>query len=214
MRRNFLSGAGINSSYAFEPNGMKAKQVEDVTKAIGIAVGSGYLFPTTFENEVTSDLVGERGILMGALAGVMEAQFETLRANGHSPSEAFNETCEELTQSLIRLVDENGMDWMYGNCSQTAQHGALKWRPEFKKATLPVFKKLYKSVKTMQEAKEVIRDTGCPDYKERMLAKLNELHNHEMWLAGAAVRSLRPHEAAKGGSDSAGWGGRKVVKAK
>ena len=155
---------------------------------------------------------GERGILMGALAGVMEAQFETLRANGHSPSEAFNETCEELTQSLIRLVDENGMDWMYGNCSQTAQHGALKWRPAFKKATLPVFKKLYKSVKTMQEAKEVIRDTGCPDYKEKMLAKLEELHNHEMWLAGAAVRSLRPHEAAKGNAASAGWGGRKVVK--
>ena len=212
VRRNFLSGAGINSSYAFEPNGMKAKTVEEVTKAIGMGVGSGYLFPTTFQNEVTSDLVGERGILMGALAGVMEAQFETLRANGHSPSEAFNETCEELTQSLIRLVDENGMDWMYGNCSQTAQHGALKWRPEFKKATLPVFKKLYKSVKTMQEAKEVIRDTGCSDYKEKMLAKLNELHNHEMWLAGAAVRSLRPNEKAKGNAASAGWGGRKVVK--
>ncbi len=214
VRRNFLSGAGINSSFAFIPNGMNARQVEDVTKAIGIGVGSGYLFPTTFQNEVTSDLVGERGILMGALAGVMEAQFETLRANGHSPSEAFNETCEELTQSLIRLVDENGMDWMYGNCSQTAQHGALKWRPAFKKATLPVFKKLYRSVKTMQEAKEVIRDTGCADYKEKMLAKLNELHNHEMWLAGAAVRSLRPHEAAKGNAASAGWGGRKVVKAK
>jgi ketol-acid reductoisomerase len=212
VRRNFLTGAGINSSYAFEANGMKAKAVEEVTKAIGIAVGSGYLFPTTFQNEVTSDLVGERGILMGALAGVMEAQFETLRANGHSPSEAFNETCEELTQSLIRLVDENGMDWMYGNCSQTAQHGALKWRPQFKKATLPVFKKLYKSVKTMQEAKEVIKDTGCADYKEKMLAKLDELHNHEMWLAGAAVRSLRPNEEAKGGASSAGWGGRKVVK--
>jgi len=212
VRRNFLSGAGINSSYAFEPNGMKAKDVEEVTKAIGIAVGSGYLFPTTFKNEVTSDLVGERGILMGALAGVMEAQFETLRANGHSPSEAFNETCEELTQSLIRLVDENGMDWMYGNCSQTAQHGALKWRPIFKKAVMPVFKRLYNSVKTMQEAKEVIRDTSGSDYKEKMLAKLSELHNHEMWLAGAAVRSLRPHEAAKGNAASAGWGGRKVVK--
>ncbi|HCG20414.1 MAG TPA: ketol-acid reductoisomerase, partial [Verrucomicrobia bacterium] len=185
---------------------------EEVTKAIGIAVGSGYLFPTTFQNEVTSDLVGERGILMGALAGVMEAQYETLRANGHSPSEAFNETCEELTQSLIRLVDENGMDWMYGNCSQTAQHGALKWRPIFKKATLPVFNRLYKSVKSMNEAKEVIRDTGCTDYKEKMLAKLEDLHNHEMWQAGAAVRSLRPHEAAKGNAGSAGWGGRKVVK--
>ena len=210
VRRNFLNGAGINSSYAVAQDAT-GKALE-LTIAIGIAVGSGYLFPTTFENEVTSDLVGERGILMGALAGVMEAQFETLRANGHSPSEAFNETCEELTQSLIRLVDENGMDWMYGNCSQTAQHGALKWRPIFKKATLPVFAKLYKSVKTMQEAKEVIKDTGCADYKEKMLAKLSELHNHEMWLAGQAVRRLRPHEAAKGNAASAGWGGRKVVK--
>ena len=210
VRRNFLSGAGINSSYAFVPNGMKAKDVEAVSKAIGIAVGSGYLFPTTFEKEVASDLVGERGILMGALAGVMEAQFETLRANGHSPSEAFNETCEEMTQSLIRLVDENGMDWMYVNCSQTAQHGALKWRPVFKKATLPVFKRLYRSVKTMGEAKEVLRDTGCADYKERMAKKLMEMHDHEMWRAGEAVRALRPHEAAKGGATSAGWGGRRM----
>ena len=211
VRRNFLSGAGINSSYAFEPNGMKAKEVADVTKAIGIAVGSGYLFPTTFQNEVTSDLVGERGILMGALCGVMEAQFDVLVSNGHSPSEAFNETCEELTQSLIRLVDENGMDWMYGNCSQTAQHGALKWRPIFKKAVAPVFARLYKSVKSMQEAKEVIRDTGCADYKEKMKARLQELHDGAMWRAGAAVRSLRPHEGAKGNASSAGWGGRKTL---
>ena len=203
VRRNFLSGAGINSSFAFEPNGCSEKKTKELTIAIGIAVGSGYLFPTTFQNEVTSDLVGERGILMGALCGVMEAQYETLRANGHSPSEAFNETCEELTQSLIRLVDENGMDWMYSNCSQTAQHGALKWRQVFKAATLPTFKKLYKSVKTMQEAKEVIRDTGRPDYKEFMAAKLKELHDGEMWQAGAAVRSLRPHEGAKAGAATA-----------
>ena len=211
VRRNFLSGAGINSSYAFEPNGMKAGDVEKMAKAIGIAVGSGYLFPTTFEHEVTSDLVGERGMLMGALAGVMEAQFETLRANGHSPSEAFNETCEELTQSLIRLVDENGMDWMYVNCSQTAQHGALKWRPIFKKAVLPVFARLYRSVKSMKEAEEVVRDTGGADYREKMRAKLMEMHNHEMWRAGEAVRSLRPHDTAKGDARSAGWGGRYVA---
>ena len=212
VRRNFLNGAGINSSFAFEPNGMDAKQVEEVTKAIGIAVGSGYLFPTTFQNEVTSDLVGERGILMGALCGVMEAQYYTLRANGHSPSEAFNETCEELTQSLIRLVDENGMDWMYSNCSQTAQHGALKWRPMFRKACEPVFKKLYASTKKMQEAKEVIRDTGCANYKELMAAKLQDMHDSEMWQAGAAVRSLRPHEKAKANAaTAAGVKGRKTI---
>ena len=211
VRRNFLNGAGINSSYAVAQDAT-GKALE-LTIAIGIAVGSGYLFPTTFENEVTSDLVGERGILMGALCGVMEAQYYTLRANGHSPSEAFNETCEELTQSLARLVDENGMDWMYSNCSQTAQHGALKWRPFFRKATEPVFKKLYKSVKNMTEAKEVIRDTGRPDYKEFMAAKLQDMHDSEMWKAGAAVRSLRPHEGKKAGADTAaGIRGRKIVK--
>jgi len=211
VRRNFLNGAGINSSYAVAQDA--TGNALELTIAIGIAVGSGYLFPTTFENEVTSDLVGERGILMGALCGVMEAQYYTLRANGHSPSEAFNETCEELTQSLARLVDENGMDWMYSNCSQTAQHGALKWRPFFRKATEPVFKKLYKSVKSMTEAKEVIRDTGRPDYKEFMTAKLQAMHDSEMWKAGEAVRALRPHEKAKANAaTAAGVKGRKVTK--
>ena len=211
VRRNFLNGAGINSSFAVAQDA--TGKAQELTIAIGIAVGSGYLFPTTFVNEVTSDLVGERGILMGALCGVMEAQYYTLRANGHSPSEAFNETCEELTQSLARLVDENGMDWMYSNCSQTAQHGALKWRPLFRKATEPVFKKLYKSTKSMQEAREVIRDTGRKDYKEFMAKKLQAMHDSEMWKAGEAVRALRPHEPVKkGAATAAGVKGRKITK--
>ena len=211
VRRNFLNGAGINSSFAVAQDA--TGKAHELTIAIGIAVGSGYLFPTTFVNEVTSDLVGERGILMGALCGVMEAQYYTLRANGHSPSEAFNETCEELTQSLARLVDENGMDWMYSNCSQTAQHGALKWRPLFRKATEPVFKKLYKSTKSMQEAREVIRDTGRKDYKEFMAKKLQDMHDSEMWKAGEAVRALRPHEPVKkGAATAAGVKGRKITK--
>ena len=140
VRRNFLAGTGINSSYAVFQD--FTGNAEERTIALGIAIGSGYLFPTTFESEVYSDLTGERGVLMGALAGIMEAQYQVLRENGHSPSEAFNETVEELTQSLIRLVDENGMDWMYANCSATAQRGALDWKPKFRDAVLPVFKQL------------------------------------------------------------------------
>jgi ketol-acid reductoisomerase len=201
VRRNFLAGVGINSSFAIAQNATgKAK---DRTLAIGIAVGSGYLFPTTFEHEVTSDLVGERGVLMGALAGIMEAQYDVLRKNGHSPSEAFNETVEELTQSLIRLVDENGMDWMYSNCSATAQRGALDWKPRFKAAVLPVFKKLYTAVKSQAEARRVVKVCGAPDYKQKLDAELKVMHDSEMWTAGAAVRALRPHEKAKAGADKA-----------
>ncbi len=195
VRRNFLSGAGINSSFAvFQDATGRAKER---CIALGIGVGSGYLFETTFEKEVYSDLTGERGVLMGALAGIMEAQYDVLRKNGHSPSEAFNETVEELTQSLIRLVDENGMDWMYANCSATAQRGALDWKPKFKKATLPVFKELYESVKSGKETKRVLTSCGKANYKELLDKELSQMGNSEMWLAGKAARSLRPKEKAK-----------------
>ncbi|QGY42370.1 ketol-acid reductoisomerase [Maribellus comscasis] len=190
VRTNFLAGNGINSSYAiFQDYTGKA---EERAIALGIAIGSGYLFPTTFENEVYSDLTGERGVLMGALAGIIEAQYKVLRDNGHSPSEAFNETVEELTQSLIRLVDQNGMDWMYANCSATAQRGALDWRHKFREATLPVFNDLYNSVKTGAETKRVLDSTSSLDYKTSLNAELTEMRESELWQAGAAVRKLRP----------------------
>jgi ketol-acid reductoisomerase len=195
VRRNFLSGAGINSSFAVEQD--FTGRARERCLAVGIGIGSGYLFPTTFEREVFSDLTGERGVLMGALAGIMEAQYEVLRSNGHSPSEAFNETVEELTQSLIRLVDENGMDWMYANCSATAQRGALDWKPQFKKATLPVFKDLYARVKSGKECARVLSSCGKADYQKQLTRELNTIGNSEMWMAGKAVRSLRPKEAAR-----------------
>lgn len=207
VRRNFLSGAGINSSFAVAQD--YTGRARERTLAIGIGIGSGYLFPTTFDQEVHSDLTGERGILMGALAGVMEAQYEVLREKGHSPSEAFNETVEELTESLIRLVGENGMDWMYANCSATAQRGALDWKPKFKAAVLPVFHWLYNRVASGQETARVLESCGAPDYQERLTAELNEIGNSEMWRAGKATRGLRPKDEGKGiSADTSGVAGR------
>jgi ketol-acid reductoisomerase len=195
VRRNFLDGSGINSSMAVYQD--YTGRAFDRTCAIGIAIGSGYLFPTTFEQEVYSDLTGERGVLMGCLAGVMEAQYNCLRANGHSPSEAFNETVEELTQSLIRLVGENGMDWMYANCSTTAQRGALDWKGRFRDAVAPVFDELYESVKLGKETQIVLDANSTPDYREKLEKELTEMRNMEMWQAGSVLRSLRPESRKK-----------------
>jgi ketol-acid reductoisomerase len=192
LRRMFLEGKGLNSSYAIfqDATGNAWNRVV----ALGITVGSGYLFETTFQKEVYSDLTGERGTLMGAIQGIFEAQYTTLRKNGHSPSEAFNETVEELTQSLMPLVAENGMDWMYANCSTTAQRGALDWKDKFRDAVLPVFDHLYKEVASGNEAQRSIDTNSQPDYREKLEVELKELRESEMWQAGSQVRSLRPEK--------------------
>lgn len=193
LRRLFVEGKGLNSSFAVYQDATGKARERCI--AMGIGVGSGYLFETDFYREVTSDLTGERGTLMGAIQGIFAAQYEVLRANGHSPSEAFNETVEELTQSLMPLVAENGMDWMYANCSTTAQRGALDWWRPFRDATKPVFEELYNSVKTQKEAEKSISSNSQPDYREKLEAELKELRESEMWQAGAAVRSLRPERS-------------------
>lgn len=190
LRRLFVAGRGLNSSYAIHQDA--TGKAFDRTIALGIAVGSGYLFETTFQKEVYSDLTGERGTLMGAIQGIFAAQYQVLRDNGHSPSEAFNETVEELTQSLMPLVAENGMDWMYANCSTTAQRGALDWYGKFRDATLPVFKDLYESVKTGKEAQRSIDSNSQTDYREKLELELKELRESEIWQAGQTVRKLRP----------------------
>jgi ketol-acid reductoisomerase len=193
LRRMFVEGKGLNSSFAIYQDA--TGQAREKAIAMGIGVGSGYLFETDFYKEVTSDLTGERGTLMGAIQGIFAAQYDVLRANGHSPSEAFNETVEELTQSLMPLVAENGMDWMYANCSTTAQRGALDWWKPFRDATKPVFEELYNSVKSQEQAEISITRNSQPDYREKLEVELAELRDSEMWQAGAAVRSLRPERS-------------------
>ena len=193
LRRMFLEGRGLNSSYAvFQDATGKAR---DRVIALGIGVGSGYLFETDFKREVFSDLTGERGTLMGAIQGILLAQYEVLRENGHTPSEAFNETVEELTQSLMPLFAEKGMDWMYANCSTTAQRGALDWMGPFHDATKPVFQKLYAEVADGHEAQRAIDANSKPDYREKLETELAQLRESELWRAGAVVRKLRPENS-------------------
>jgi len=190
LRRMFLAGKGLNSSYAIHRDA--SGNAKEKAIAIGIGIGSGYLFETTFQKEVYSDLTGERGTLMGAIAGIFEAQYNVLRKNGHTPSEAFNETVEELTESLMPLVAENGMDWMYANCSTTAQRGALDWKNRFRDAVAPVFEQLYDSVKTGNEAKISIERNSQSDYRVKLEEELKEIRESEIWQAGSEVRKLRP----------------------
>jgi ketol-acid reductoisomerase len=193
VRRHFLEGKGINASYAIFQDA--TGRALERCLATGIAIGSGYMFETTFEKEVFSDLTGERGVLMGAIYGLWLAQYEVLRAHGHSPTEAFNETVEEATQSLYPLIGENGMDWMYANCSTTAQRGALDWFKRFRDVAKPVFEELYQKVQRGDETRRTLESNSRADYREQLEMELKEIRESEMWRAGTVVRSLRPERA-------------------
>ena len=195
LRRLFVEGRGLNSSYAVYQDA--TGRALDRALALGIGIGSGYLFETTFQREATSDLTGERGSLMGAIQGLLLAQYEVLRENGHTPSEAFNETVEELTQSLMPLFAEKGMDWMYANCSTTAQRGALDWMGPFHDAIKPVVQKLYESVKSGNEAQISIDSNSKPDYRVGLEKELKALRESEMWRTAVTVRQLRPENDNK-----------------
>src|SRR5205807_1117886 len=195
VRRLFLQGKGINASFAVHQDATGAALSR--CRSCGRAIGSGYLFATTFQKEVFSDLTGERGVLMGAIYGLWLAQYEVLREHGHSPSEAFNETVEEATQSLYPLIAENGMDWMYANCSTTAQRGALDWFKRFRDAARPVFEELYRKVAAGDETRRVLEANSKRDYREQLEKELKAVADSEMWQAGAVVRSLRPERAVK-----------------
>lgn len=190
VRSHFLEGRGINASFAVEQD--YTGRALERTIALGIGIGSGYLFETTFSREAISDLTGERGALMGAIQGLFAAQYEVLREHGHTPSEAFNETVEELTQSLMPLFAAKGMDWMYANCSTTAQRGALDWMTPFHDAIKPVMERLYESVRSGEEAAVSIAANSQPDYREKLNAELKAMHDSELWRTAETVRRLRP----------------------
>ncbi|AWU78005.1 ketol-acid reductoisomerase, mitochondrial [Pichia kudriavzevii] len=190
VRSLFKEGRGINSSYAVW-NDVSGK-AEERAIALAVAIGSGYIYQTTFEKEVYSDLYGERGCLMGGIHGMFLAQYEVLRENGHSPSEAFNETVEEATQSLYPLVGKYGMDYMYDACSTTARRGALDWYPIFKDNLKPVFEKLYASVRDGSETQRSLDFNSQANYREELEKELETIRNMEIWKVGKEVRKLRP----------------------
>ena len=195
VRTHFQEGRGINASVAVHQD-FTGRAMERVCAA-GIAIGSGHLFNTTFQNEVRSDLTGERCVLMGLIQGAVKAQYEVLRENGHTPSEAYNESIEEAFQSLYPLIGENGMDWMYANCSTTAQRGALDWAPRFEKVIKPVIQECYQSVKTGKEAQITIEANSKKDYRENLNKELEAMASQEMWAAGRILREFRPERAKK-----------------
>lgn len=187
VRQNFLNRKGFNSSYAIHQDSGDAFET---TMALAFGIGNNLLFETTFEKEVISDLTGERCILMGMIQAAFSAQYKVLRSHGHSPLEAYNETVEEALKSLYPIINENGMDWLYANCSTTAQRGALDWAPKFEEKLIPMIEECYQSVKDETEVRNVIEANSDGNYRKKLDKELEEMASQELWSVFRQIRKL------------------------
>jgi ketol-acid reductoisomerase len=91
------------------------------------------------------------------------------------------------------------MDYMFNACSTTARRGALDWAPVFEKANVPIFEKLYESVKNGTETRKSLEFNGRSTYREDLAKELAVIDNQEIWRAGMPILS-RPF--AHGTNDS------------
>lgn len=189
LRRSFVEGRFLNVGFSVHQPATARANARCL--ALCHAIGGLNFFETTPRSETTCDLVGERGTLLGAIYGLWLAQYEVLRANGHSPLEAFNESVEEALSSLYPLIHERGIDWMYANCSTTAQRGALDWHLRFRDALLPLFAELYQAVASGAEAARALATNQRPDYRRQLEKELAAIADSEMWQAGRFIRELR-----------------------
>merc|ERR1711904_764746 len=112
-----VNGAGINTSLAIE-NDYSGTCVD---KALGWAVGVGapYCFPTTMCAEFTSDIYGERGILLGGAHGMAEFLYRHFRRSGASPEDAYKRSAEAITGPISHTISKKGMLELYSSFSDS-----------------------------------------------------------------------------------------------
>jgi len=190
VKEPFKKGVGSNSSYAIHND--YSGNARDTCLAMAFGIGSSYTFETTFEKETYSNLVGERCVLMGLIKGAISAQYNVLRKNGHSPAEAYTETVEEAFNSIYPLINDNGMECLYSNCSTTAQRGAIDWSKTFEEKITPIIEDCYTNVVNGEEARVVINANASHNYSETLEDELDEISNEEIWKVGNQFREFRP----------------------
>jgi ketol-acid reductoisomerase len=106
-----VNGAGINASFAVHQD--KSGRAKEVALGWGIALGSPFMFETTLSSEYRSDIYGERGILLGAVHGIVESLFRRYQRQGMSAEQAFIESSESITGNIVKIISTQGIKAVY-----------------------------------------------------------------------------------------------------
>lgn len=134
-----------------------------------------------------------RGSLFGSIQDPPSERSQSVRSlqrdrrRGHTITLSFDRS-ERVSGIIISSRPSYGiyysMDYMYNACSTTARRGALDWAPIFEKANLPIFEKLYESVKNGTETRKALEYNSRSTYRQDLAKELAEIDDQEIWRAG------------------------------
>jgi ketol-acid reductoisomerase len=148
-----INGAGINCSFAVEQD--IDGRATDIALAWAIALGSPYTFRTTLTSEYRSDIYGERGILLGAVWGIVESLYRRYTSQGASPEDAFERACESITGPISRVISHEGIIGIYDRLSDTERKEFAGAYEAAYAATEPLLAEIYDDVASGAELRSV-----------------------------------------------------------
>lgn len=183
-----VNGAGINASFAVHQdiNG----KATDYALAWSVGLGSPFTFMTTLESEYKSDIFGERGILLGAVHGIVESLYRWFLAHGYSREEAFINSVESITGPISKTISKHGMVAVYESLNEKDQE---TFRLAYSAAYHPaheVLMEIYYEVSSGNEIRSVIAANRRFDRYP-----MGKIDGTEMWQVGEQVRASRNPEA-------------------
>ncbi|KAG5597222.1 hypothetical protein H5410_038454 [Solanum commersonii] len=186
-----VNGAGINSSFAVHQD--IDGRATDVALGWSVALGSPFTFATTLEQEYKSDIFGERGILLGAVHGVVESLFRRYTENGMNEELAYKNTVECITGVISKTISTKGMLAVYNSLTE---EGKREFEAAYSASFYPCMEILYEcyeDVATGSEIRSVVL-AGRRFYEKEGLPAfpMGKIDQTRMWKVGERVRATRP----------------------
>jgi ketol-acid reductoisomerase len=179
-----VNGAGINASFAVHQD--VDGKATDYALGWSVALGSPYTFQTTLESEYKSDIYGERGILLGAVHGIIETLYRRYVGQGKSKEEAFLNSAESITGPINKIISKKGIRAVYEGLDAG---GKAEFEKAYTAAYLPsreILAEIYDDVSTGNEIRSVV--LAGSRLKKFPMGKID---GTETWKVGAAVRAKR-----------------------
>ncbi|NP_001311657.1 ketol-acid reductoisomerase, chloroplastic-like [Capsicum annuum] len=186
-----INGAGINASFAVHQD--IDGRATDVALGWSVALGSPFTFATTLEQEYRSDIFGERGILLGAVHGVVESLFRRYTENGMSEELAYKNTVECITGIISRTISTKGMLAVYNSFTE---EGKRDFEAAYSASFYPCMEILYECYEDVAAGSEIrsVVLAGRRFYEKEGLPAfpMGKIDGTRMWKVGERVRATRP----------------------